>query len=72
VSIESDANQDLSLTDEDAEDVTGGHATRHKSHKSEVRTEPLMINQTMTFGGTEVSANSGDDDCAPENGGGSE
>ncbi len=28
-----------------------------------------MIKQATTFGPTEVSANSGDDDCAPENGG---
>ena len=28
-----------------------------------------MIKQTVTYGPTEVSANSGDDDCAPENGG---
>jgi hypothetical protein len=74
VSIEDDANQDLALSDEDAEGVTGGHAVRHKAkaHKSEARTEPIYINQQATFGGTTVSANSGDDDCAPENGGGSD
>jgi hypothetical protein len=72
VSIESDADQDLALSDEDAEGVVGGHKAAHKSHKSEARTEPLMIKQTQTFGPTEVSANSGDDDCAPENDGGSD
>jgi hypothetical protein len=69
VSIESDAQNDLSLSDEDAEGVVGGHKAAHKSHKSENRTEPLMIKQTTTFGGTTESANSGDDDCAPENAG---
>jgi hypothetical protein len=72
VSIESDADQDLALTDEDAEGVTGGHANRHKEHKSNAKTEPLYIDQQNTFGGTTVSANSGDDDCAPENAGGSD
>jgi hypothetical protein len=73
VSIEDEANQDLALSDDDAEGVTGGHAVRHKAkHKSAARTEPLYVDQAQTFGGTTVSASSGDDDCAPENGGGSD
>ena len=72
MSIESEAQKDLALSDDDAEGVVGGDKAQHKVHKSEARTEPLMIKQTQTFGPTEVSANSGDDDCAPENGGGSD
>jgi hypothetical protein len=34
VSIESDANQDLALDDEDAEGVVGGHAAHKHEHKS--------------------------------------
>ena len=69
MSIESDANKDLALSDEDADGVTGGHAARHKSHASG---KPLYIDQPNTFGGTQVSANSGDDDCAPEDSGSSD
>jgi hypothetical protein len=71
VSIEEEANQDLSLSDDDAEGVSGGHKATQKSHKS-VSGQPLYIDQKTTFGGTQVSANSGDDDCAPENAGGSD
>jgi hypothetical protein len=72
VSIEEDANQDLSLSDEDAEGVAGGHRAKSKSAKSHASGQPLYIDQQGTFGGTTVSANSGDDDCAPENSGGSD
>ena len=65
MSIEEDANQDLAVSDEDAEGVAGGQKAGHKPHTS----GPLYIDQKTTFGGTEVSANSGDDDCAPENAG---
>jgi hypothetical protein len=66
VSIESDAQNDLALSDEDAENVVGGKKTTKRSTHSG---EPIMIKQAAAFGPTEVSANSGDDDCAPENGG---
>jgi hypothetical protein len=72
VSIESDANQDLALSDEDAEGVVGGRKHAKKSEKAHASTKPLYIDQQATFGTPEVSANSGDDDCAPENGGGSD
>ena len=67
MSIESDAQNDLALSDEDAENVVGGKkATKRSTHSA---AEPIMVKQATTFGPTEVSANSGDDDCAPENGG---
>ena len=44
VSIEEDANQDLALSDEDAEGVAGGHKAAKHSHAA-ARTEPLMIKQ---------------------------
>jgi hypothetical protein len=66
VSIESDAQKDLALSAEDADDVVGGKATKRSNRSA---AEPLLVKQAKAFGPTEVSANSGDDDCAPENGG---
>ena len=63
MSIESDAEKDLALSDEDAEGVVGGKKTQTNPN------QPLFIKQSGTFGGTTESANSGDDDCAPENAG---
>ena len=65
MSIETDAQKDLALSDEDGENVVGGKKAAKKSVDAAGR--PLLIKQSTTFGPTEVSANSGDDDCAPEN-----
>lgn len=70
MSIETDAQKDLALSDEDAENVAGGKMTAKKSAATAPTRPPLFVKQTTVFGPTEVSANSGDDDCAPENGGG--
>jgi hypothetical protein len=73
VSIDSDARQDLALDDEEADGVVGGNKKLKKAAKHKVTNTaprpPIMIRQTVTYGPTQVSANSGDDDCAPEYGG---
>jgi hypothetical protein len=68
VRIESDAQKDLALSDEDAENVAGGKETRKKSAKHTAAVaplDPLTIKQIDT-GPTEVSVNSGDADRVPD------
>jgi len=70
MSIESDAQRDLSLDDGDAEDVVGGKkVTKKKKGGHPAPKQPIMIKQMGSLGPVEVSANSGDDDCAPDYGG---
>ena len=74
MSIDSDAQQDLALNDEEADGIVGGNkkqkkATKHTVTHAPAPRPPIMISQTVTYGPTQVSANSGDDDCAPEYGG---
>ena len=74
VNIDSDAQKDLALNDEDADSVVGGNKKAKKSAKHHKASHPaaaashapLMIYQATAYGPTEVSANSGDDDCAPD------
>jgi hypothetical protein len=72
MTIDSDAQQDLELSETDADSVVGGNKAQKKSahhkagHAAAASRGPLMIKQTVTYGPTEVSANSGDDDCAPD------
>ena len=64
--IESEADKDLALGDQDAENVIGGRAVRKTTKRTAAAKPrgPLMIEQAVTYGPTEISANSGDDDCA--------
>jgi hypothetical protein len=52
MSIESDADKDLALNDEDAEEVIGGKANRKKSTKhtasAAVALDPLVVRQIDT------------------------
>jgi hypothetical protein len=72
VTIDSDAQNDLELSEADADGVVGGNKAQKKSahHKHgggpAASRGPLMIKQTVTYGPTEISSNSGDDDCAPD------
>ena len=67
MSIDSDAQKDLELAEEDAEGVAGGRKTKKTQHQAASAPRgPLMIKQTVTYGPTEISADSGDDDCAPD------
>jgi hypothetical protein len=68
VSIESDANQDLSMSDEDAEGVVGGHAAHKHSHKSKQPTHTAAPNVTNTEvqasgGGFQPVVDTPDEDC---------
>ena len=75
--IDSDAQKDLVLTAEDAEGVSGGIETTRKSKKHHratvVTARAVQIAAAPTPytppSGIPQSANSGDDDCAPEFGG---
>jgi hypothetical protein len=61
VRIESDAEKDLALSAEDAENVVGGKETRKKSAKQTTKValiDPLVVKQIDTGPG-EVSENSG-------------
>ena len=76
MNIDSEAQQDLALADDEAEGVTGGKEVARKAAKHQVTRKgplhvgaPPMIVQTVTYGTPTASANSGDDDCAPEVGG---
>jgi hypothetical protein len=68
MSIESEAERDLALTDEDAENVVGGKKTVKKSthHAGGTHTagQPLMIKQDQVYG--PVSDTLPDDNCDPE------
>jgi hypothetical protein len=72
VSIDSEAQKDLALDEEDAGSVVGGNRKSKKSAKKHHATAtatlrpPVMIRQEVTYGPTQISANSGDDDCAPD------
>lgn len=74
MNIDSDAQKDLALNDEDADSVVGGNKKAKKSVKHHTAAHPttaasrppLMVYQATAYGPTEVSANSGDDDCAPD------
>jgi hypothetical protein len=68
MSIESDAQQDLSLTDEDAENVAGGKKTKHAA-KPKPATHQVNVISSPGFTGPDqptqyVTGNMGDDDCA--------
>jgi hypothetical protein len=77
--IDSEAQKDLALDDAEAESIAGGIETTKKSskHYSKGKAKPQaahnagprMIVQAAVYGAPYVSANSGDDDCAPESGG---
>jgi hypothetical protein len=80
VNIDSEAHKDLDLSPEDASGVSGGHETTKKAakhhakaakagHAASAAAGPVMIVQPAVYGTPTVSANSGDDDCAPESGG---
>lgn len=66
------AQNDLTLDEGDAEGVVGGIRKAKKSakhtatHTAAASSGPIMIKQEVTYGPTEISANSGDDDCAPD------
>jgi hypothetical protein len=66
VSIESDANQDLALTDEDAEDVVGGKrakkAATHKPHPA-ATTSSVTYNYSPGASGPATPYTSDGDDC---------
>jgi hypothetical protein len=47
MSIESDAQQDLSLTDEDAENVTGGRMTSKKKAASAAKSSPAFTSYVV-------------------------
>ena len=77
MNIDSDAQKDLVLTDDEAESVAGGVETTRKSKKRykaalvtsrvvQIVTPPTPYTPAP---GIPQSANSGDDDCAPEFGG---
>jgi hypothetical protein len=69
VSIESHALRDLALTEANAASVAGGRSVRKHKPAPAHSGQPLMIVQKQIYAPTEVSANSGDDDCATEDGG---
>jgi hypothetical protein len=67
VGIESDAQKDLVISGEDADNVVGGKKTRKKSakHTAVAPLDPLTIKQIDTGPG-EASANSGNEDRVPD------
>jgi hypothetical protein len=77
MNIDSDAQKDLVLTDDEADGVTGGVETTRKSTKR--YKAPVVTSRVVQLvkspglytpaPGVPQSANSGDDDCAPEFGG---
>ena len=72
MSIDAEAQQDLALTEEDADSIVGGNkkakkSAKHTAHAAAAAPRgPIMIKQEGTYGPVEISANSGDDDCAPD------
>ena len=67
MTIDSDAQKDLALSTEDADNVVGGKATRKKSDTTKVALiDPLVVKQVDTGPG-EVSANSGNRVPDPSN-----
>jgi hypothetical protein len=68
MSIESEAERDLALTDEDAENVVGGKKTVKKAahHAAATHTagQPLMIKQDQVYG--PVSDQLPESDCDPD------
>jgi hypothetical protein len=65
VSIEQDAQQDLSLTDEDAEGVAGGKKTKHTAAKSHASERVVPYTKVAGFTGTPDSTLP-ESDCDPD------
>jgi hypothetical protein len=74
--IDSEAQKDLTLGDGEAEGIEGGRKRAKKATKPKPHAKLTLLAQVVTTPppytpppGIPQSANSGDDDCAPEFGG---